>query len=103
TRNWDDIMVFPVPGPPQRRIVLFLGRPPVSSLSSPGIPVGVLEFADGAAAVSAMRLSKPPASPRKHIRSDTLTFTNRVHLAHIIEDSVRLTEESETGPTRRRQ
>src|SRR3989442_6285738 len=96
-------MVFPVPGPPQRRIVLFLGRPPVSSLSNPGIPVGVLEFADRSAAVSAMNLPRLPAMARKHIRSDTRTFMKRVHLTHIDDDSVRLAEESEIGQTGRRQ
>jgi hypothetical protein len=73
------MIVFPVPGPPQRRMVLFFGNPPVSSLSNPGIPVGVLELAGVAAAVSAMNLLKLPARRRNHIHSDTLTFTKRVH------------------------
>jgi len=51
-----------VPGPPERRMVLFFGSPPVRSLSSPGMPVGILAFADESAGAAAMNLRNGPAN-----------------------------------------
>ncbi len=75
-------MVLPVPGPPERRMILFFGSPPVRSLSSPGIPVGVLALAESAEEV-AINLRKVPAESRYHISSDTLTLLNQIHRTNI--------------------
>src|SRR2546428_12469839 len=44
TRYCDESMVFPVPGPPVKSMILPFGRPPLNNLSNPGIPVGVLRL-----------------------------------------------------------
>jgi hypothetical protein len=46
-------------------MVLFLGNPPVSNLSRPGIPVGVLELGFGLPEASANSLQKRVEHVRK--------------------------------------
>src|ERR671924_514417 len=81
--NCDDMIVFPVPGPPERRIVLLLGSPPVRSLSSPGMPVGVLAAEAESPGGEDMNLREPSSRKRYHIHSDTRTILNRIHPTNI--------------------
>src|SRR2546430_3128032 len=76
-------MVLPVPGPPQSRIVLLLGNPPVSNLSRPGIPVVVLELAFGLPGASGISLQNGLNRLANHMRSDTSNLANKVQLPNI--------------------
>jgi len=84
-------MVLPVPGPPESKIVLLLGNPPVSNLSRPGIPVGVLELAFGVPGASAISLRNGLNRPANHIRSDTSNVSNKIQLPNIRLNASRLT------------
>src|SRR6266704_3421503 len=83
-------MVLPVPGPPQSRIILLLGNPPVSNLSRPGIPVGVLELAFELPGPSAISLQNGLKRLANHMRSDTSNVSNKIQLPNIQQNASRL-------------
>src|SRR5712664_3660303 len=93
-------MVLPVPGPPQSRIVLLLGNPPVSNLSRPGIPVGVLELALGLPGASAISLQNGLKRLANHMRSDTSNVANKIQLPNIQLKASRLRIASGTSEAR---
>ena len=100
--NWDDMIVFPVPGPPERRIILLLGSPPVRSLSSPGMPVGVLAAEAESPGGEDMNLREPSARKRYDIHSDTRIILYRIHPANIGERARIAPQNSEASAFTRR-